>query len=590
MKNTFGLITYILKRYPFESLVTVLLLLLSGVLEGMSITLIVPLMSTLTKESESVSFLEAVTGKVLGAVGITPELGPMLVLLVAVVSVAALVKFISGVQIGLVTTRIAKNLRFALIEAIFRARWGYSSQMSPGRVNAALGIETESAASIYTITGKMIASAWQAVVGLVIAGAISISVTIGGLGFGILTALLFATFITRTRIVAQIRKDAMEVLSTRIVEFISSLKAIKAMGDEDRFLAMLASRTETIRNACARLAIYERAVNVLPEPVAALALAIMLYAYVGMFSGSLETAMALAVLFSRSATAIRTMQRAYQSLVRQEPSHLFVLKMIAGAEAAAEQFDGRRKPQFRQSITLRDLTVVYDGASRPALERVSLRLPSTGLVTIAGPSGAGKSTLVNAIAGIESPTAGALLIDNAPLYEFDMAQWRQTIGYVPQETFLFPDSVRENVSLMAVNITEQAIVTALREAEAWKFVEALPRGIETELGQAGSKLSGGERQRISLARALVRKPRLLILDEPTAALDDATELEVCHTLQNISAHILVLVISHKQALADAANIIVQLADGKLVDTVQRQTGTDSNAPDNIALAGAGEVS
>jgi ATP-binding cassette, subfamily C, bacterial len=599
MKNSLKLIWHILKTYPLESLTTICLLLLTGILDGVGIMLIVPLISTLTKESEGVSTLEVFARSALDYIGIAPDLGPMLALLVGVVTFAALVKFSGGVQIGLVTSRIGKILRFRLMEAIIRAGWGYSSQVSPGQVNAALGIETESAASVYSVVGKMIASGWQVIIGLIIASAISIHVTLGGIAFGVITAVMFSTFVTRTRTTANVRKDAMKDLSTRIVEVISALKSIKAMGEEDRFLRMLEIPTDAVRSAIARLTIYERVIGVLPEPIAALAMAIMLYVYVGVLEGSLETALALAVLFSRSAVAIRIFQRAYQSLVRQEPSHQFIYEMIDNAEAAVECFPGRKNPHFEQSIALRDLTVIYDDKERPALHDVSLHIPATGMVTIAGPSGAGKSTLVNAIAGIERPYSGDVLVDDVPLLELDMAKWRQKIGYVPQEIFLFPDSVKENVSLGAGEgdgrIDDEAVIEALQAAEAWTFVQALPKGIDTPLGQAGSKLSGGERQRISLARALARKPRLLILDEPTAALDEATERDVCRTLRHIASEIVVLVISHKQALAAAADIVFQLEGGKVVNVYKGEVGADLDAePDNassnrIVLAGATEA-
>jgi ATP-binding cassette subfamily C protein len=555
---------------------TIILLLLAGILEGASITLVVPLLSTMTKESEGLSALESAMREALDIIGVSADMGPLLALLVAVVSVAAMVKFVGGVQLAMMAARIGRDYRQALVTAIMRAGWRHSSQMSPGGVNAALGTETDGAASIYAISTKMIAAAWQATVGLAIAAAISLPVTVGGLVFGILSALLFATFIKRTRVAAKLRKDAMESLSRRIVEVMSSLKAIKAMADEDRFMPLLESKIEAVRQARARIGIYEPAVAVLPEPLAALVLGVGLYFYVGTLGGSLETALALAVLFSRSATAIRTMQKSYQSLVRQEPSYHFVQQLTREAAAEVEVFEGTLEPHFQRSISLRDLTIVYDSQVEAALKGVSLSLPHVGLVAITGPSGAGKSTLVNAIAGIERATSGDIAVDDTPLTDLDMVQWRRLIGYVPQEIFLFPDSVRENVSLGADDVDDEAIAEALRQAEAWQFVEELPNGIETPLGQAGLRLSGGERQRICLARALVRKPRLLILDEPTAALDDLTERDICRTLRHISATFLVLVISHKRAVVDAADTIVELGDGMLCNVDRRSAASRSD--------------
>jgi ATP-binding cassette, subfamily C, bacterial len=579
MKSIFHIVVTVLKKYPTQSVVMVFLLALAGLLEGASITLIIPLLSKMTAPGQEVSFLESVIHDILELLAIPNEFGALLVLMVVVVTVAALVKLISGIQIALITERFARNSRFGLISAILEAKWGYSSQLSPGRINSALGIEVENAASVFTISGKMIASAWQAIIGFTIAAMISAPITIGGVFFGIMLAVLFATFIRRTRIAAMVRKDAMNEMLARIVEIMSSLKAIKAMGDEHRFLTLLSTRIEAVRGARARLSIYERAVSVLPEPIAAGALAIGLYVYIDMFAGGLEPALALAVLFSRSATAIRTLQRAYQSLVRQEPSYRFVDGLLKDTESAVETMGGTIAPTFRQSVRLEHLTVVYPGQTVAAIKDVSLQLPHSGLVVVTGPSGAGKSTLVNAIAGIEEPTAGGIDVDGVKMSNLDMTLWRRMIGYVPQEIVLFPDSVRQNISMGNEDISDGDIVEVLKKVDAWRFVEALPNGIETAAGQAGSRLSGGERQRISLARALARKPRVLILDEPTAALDSATEKEICSTLQHIASTVLVLAITHRAALVDVADVVVELEGGSVRDASNHQLFSGSGVSD-----------
>jgi ATP-binding cassette, subfamily C, bacterial len=569
LSSIFQLSIVILRKYPISSFITVFFLFSSSFLEGASIALVIPIISIITNSGAEVGLFETIIINILNYFGVSKELGPLLALLVIVVSAAALIKFVGGVQIAFVKNKIAKDMRRNLISAILGARWGHSSQLSPGRMNAALGIETEGVAGVYTTVGKIIATGSQAAIGLGLSFAISVPITMGGLAFGVGSMAIFSIFVTRTRIAAEIRKNAMARLSARTVEIMSSLKAIKAMGEEARVLPQIVTDIELVRKSLTQMSIYERAVAVLPEPIAALALAIGLFAYIDQMGGNLETAVALALLFSRSATAIRGLQKAYQSLVRQEPSYEFVDGLITETTDAAEVFKGTKEPSYRHGITLRDLTVVYDGQSDASLENVSLRLPSTGLVTIMGPSGAGKSTMVNAIAGIEMATSGTIEIDGVPLAELDMARWRGNISYVPQEIFLFPESIRENVDMGNPEITKDMTKEALKSADAWQFIQELDKGMDTEIGQAGSKLSGGQRQRIAVARALVRSPRIMILDEPTAALDDRSELEICRNLGQISKNMMVLTISHKQALIDVADVTIELKNGKLV-SIARQ--------------------
>lgn len=541
----------------------------SSVLDSASIVLIVPIISIMTAPSPDSNVIEIFVRNFLNNLGFSGDLGPLLVLMVIIVSCSALVKLAGGVQVALVTNRIACDLRISLVDAILRARWGYSSQLSPGGVNAALSTEVEIASSIYTSVGKAIASIWQAIIGLSVSVAISLPMTAGGFLFGIATVALFSTFVARTRISAIIRKNSMERMSTRIVEIMSSIKGIKAMGHENQVLPVVALSIGSVRKALNHLALYERAIQALPEPIAASALATGIFIYINIMSGSLETAIVLALLFSRSATAIRGVQKQYQAIVRQEPSYQFVSGLISDAENASEIVTGTEEPHFQSNITLQDLTVIYEGQRHAALMGISLQLPRSGLVAIMGPSGAGKSTLVNAIAGIEAATSGSIEIDDVPLSNLDMEKWRKMIGYVPQEIFLFPDSIHENVTMADPNITAEQTVEALKHADAWKFVQNLTDGIETRIGQAGSKLSGGERQRIAVARALVRNPRLLIMDEPTSALDGDSEREICRNLKHIARNVMVLVISHREAIIEAADMVIELKNGKLA-SVKKQ--------------------
>jgi len=563
MKSLARIVVTVLRKYPGQSVLMVFLMAVAGLLEGASITLIIPLLSKLTGEREDIGYLEQLTRDVLEVLHVPNELTSLLFLLVFVITVSAVFKFASGFQIALITARFARNMRSDLTSAILRSSWGYSSQLSPGMVNSALGIEVESAASVFPLTGKLIALSWQAIVGFTVAAMISTQITVGGIVFGILLAALFSTFIRRTRTAAINRRDAMNEMLARIVDAMSSLKAIKSMGDEQRFIGLLGAKIEIVRDARARLDIYERAVNILPEPAAAAAMAIGLYFYIVVYSGSLEPAMALAILFSRSTTAIRLLQRAYQSMVRQEPSYRFLTELLKDTEKAAETIGGKPASKVWRSINLDDLTIVYPGQVVAALRNISLQFQSSGLVVVTGPSGSGKSTLINAIAGIEVPTSGKIMVDGTDMSDLDMTSWRCMVGYVPQEIVLFPESIRENVSLGNDKVASDDIVEVLRMVDAWRFVDKLPGGMETQVGQSGSKLSGGERQRISLARALLRKPRILILDEPTAALDSATENEICTTLRRISETILVIVITHRPAIVNFADTVIQLEDGSV---------------------------
>jgi len=139
--------------------------------------------------------------------------------------------------------------------------------------------------------------------------------------------------------------------------------------------------------------------------------------------------------------------------------------------------------------------------------------------------------------------------------------WRRNLGYVPQEMLLFHDTLLHNITLGDESIDRDEVEQALRKAEAWDFVSALPSGLDTVIGAQGTRLSGGQRQRVAIARALVRKPKLLILDEVTTALDPHTEAEICRTLSKLKGDVTIVAISHQEAISEVADITYKLING-----------------------------
>jgi ATP-binding cassette subfamily C protein len=244
-----------------------------------------------------------------------------------------------------------------------------------------------------------------------------------------------------------------------------------------------------------------------------------------------------------------------------ESAYWSVRGLIDQVDGAREHATGDGVPALRRGIALRDVRVVYDGPS--ILDGASLIVPVGQLTVVIGPSGAGKSTVADVVMGLVQPAAGAVLIDDVLLCTLDQRRWRALIGYVPQETFLLHDTVDRNVTLGDPDLSPADAEAALRLAGAWEFVAALPDGTATEVGERGMRLSGGQRQRLALARALVRQPLVLVLDEATAALDPATEADVCRTLQGLRGRVTMLAVCHQGPLIDAADNLYRVSDGSV---------------------------
>jgi ATP-binding cassette subfamily C protein len=217
--------------------------------------------------------------------------------------------------------------------------------------------------------------------------------------------------------------------------------------------------------------------------------------------------------------------------------------------------------RLQRQLEFRGVTYAHDG-SRHILHDANLRIPSRGLTLIIGPSGSGKTTLLDLIVGLREPQSGRILVDGVPLPELDLRDWRRQIGYVPQESVMVDESVAHNLAL-GEDIPEEKIRAALRAADALQFVEAMPEGLQTRVGQGGSRLSGGQRQRLAIARALIHEPRLLILDEATSNLDPEAQEAIVETVAHLKSQVAVLAVAHQERMVRVADQVLRLANGRL---------------------------
>jgi ATP-binding cassette subfamily C protein len=258
-------------------------------------------------------------------------------------------------------------------------------------------------------------------------------------------------------------------------------------------------------------------------------------------------------------------------MIAEESALLSLVERTQHARAEREASAGKRAPTLARGLSLDAVSVAHAGQA--VLEGASIEVPAVGITAILGPSGAGKTTIVDLLTGLVRPDAGTVRVDGVPLDELDLPRWRAMIGYVPQELFLLHDSVRINVSLGDPELSEADVRAALRDAGALEFVSALPEGLDSSVGERGMLLSGGQRQRIAIARAIVRRPKLLVLDEATAALDAAHEGAIWQTVARLGEHTAVVAISHQPALVQFADRVYRIQHGKL----QREAGLAGTA-------------
>jgi subfamily B ATP-binding cassette protein MsbA len=246
---------------------------------------------------------------------------------------------------------------------------------------------------------------------------------------------------------------------------------------------------------------------------------------------------------------------------------------VASAERVYEVLDlpsterdapGETDAVFRESIEYRRVSFAYSGEA-PVLRDVNLSVRRGQVLAIVGPSGAGKTTLVDLLPRFYEPAGGEILLDGVPVTRYTRRSLRGLMGIVSQETVLLNDSVFSNIAYGRKDFTLEQVRVAAQAANADDFISRLPQGYDTLLGERGTRLSGGERQRISIARAVLRDPPILILDEATSALDTESERLVQEAIDRLMRHRTTLVIAHRLATVRHADFIVVLSEGRVVE-------------------------
>jgi subfamily B ATP-binding cassette protein MsbA len=272
---------------------------------------------------------------------------------------------------------------------------------------------------------------------------------------------------------------------------------------------------------------------------------------------------------------LTAMFMAYTPIRKLSGSNNSIQQALAAAERVFEVLDlateqdverGRLElPRITRSVEFQDVTFHYQGHGVPAVADIDLSIRAGEMVALVGSSGSGKTTLVNLLPRFYDPTVGRILIDGVDIQSYSLKSLRAQIGIVSQDVVLFDDMIRNNIAFGRPGATDEEIMQAARLAYAHDFIQRLPHGYQTLVGERGVKLSGGERQRIAIARAILRDPPLLILDEATSALDTESERVVQQALSNLMKDRTTLVIAHRLSTIQRADRIVVLDRGTIAE-------------------------
>ena len=548
------------------------LLCVAGLMEGIGIAAVLPLISLLSGDAAAAapSNLPGVLEPLTRLAG---RVGPAGLLLVVAglfwIKAAAII--LARTSLATMMAQFVTDLRTLLFDSLARARWSYFGSKPAGDLANSMTVEVTRTGSVLSLCFEIIATAIQVTVYLGLAMLVSWQLTLSGIVASTVLWLGLHRFVRMARTAGRIQSHSSQEVTRRLIDQLVGIKPIKAMGVEDRYTPLLQRENQSLYEGLRLNAVSSAYLQGLAEPLLITLMAAVAIGAIFVLGIEFSAMTVVGLALYRTAGAALRMQSQYQSLVSHEGFVQGAMEELREAEAAREPRHPGRTPSLRTAVTMKGLGFAYPGTTRPVLSDVDMEIPANAFTVLHGPSGSGKTSLLDLVVGLHSPTAGAISIDDIPLDDIDLVAWRHSIGYVPQDILLFNDSLLANVTLLDPALTEQDALVALRQAGAEVFVAGLPDGLATPLGERAGRLSGGQRQRIALARALVRRPALLILDEPTTALDPQTEAALCATFRSLAKTTTILAVSHQPAVAASADHVYRIADGRVRKEVANVT-------------------
>lgn len=550
-------------RFRPRLLALVALMAVSGATEGLGMVLFLPLISLISGSAGG----SALATQVVETLGLSESVDGLALAVIVVFLGQGLVSVAIGWLIADLESSYVDGWRRELLEAILRTRWAYFVQHRVGQILFELNTETERIGRGFLfaaqIAGTVILLAIYLSLSLWLSWQVTLSIMLLGLISFLVVTRGFARRAYQTG--ASYAQNNSRLLGN-LNDFLTSAKLIKVTNSERRVQALSEPLLRSLKRDYFGAIFYHHAHRTVLEIFIVVCICLTL---VGMYrlEVTFSSVVVLMAMFLRMLPKLYTAQSSYQMLLGYLPSFEVLRASLERARADAEvaQLDSAA-PAFTRpvSVSFRGVTMRYGEVT--ALRDAHLELAPGKICAIVGPSGAGKSTLVDLLARIVTPDSGEILVDGAPVAALPLASWRCSLGYVTQEPMLLHDTVRNNITWGAPSSGQAEVERAATLANADGFIRSFPEGYETVVGERGTRLSGGQRQRIALARALLNRPAVLILDEPSSALDHESEQAILQALTQLRGETTILLISHSLASVRIADQVVLLEGGSIVET------------------------
>jgi ATP-binding cassette, subfamily B, bacterial MsbA len=556
----------LLRLYPWAVPVVICLGMATSFFEGFGISLFIPFLQTFNQSSSTLEndailkFFSSLFNQV------SPEhrFVTIAICIFSSILIKNILGYLSNLTSQWLSAHISHRIRSRVFHQCLSISDRYMEQQDPGELVNLLATETWRTAEAIGTLLWLISLLCTGIVFIGLLQLISWKLTIG-----VALCMGFISLVSRwlTRRVRPLGEQAVEAnnaLTTRMWEGLSGLRVIRLFGHEAYEQQRFDQASIQVLQVFFKLGAISGTIAPLYEVLSALLLIAILVVTLSYDPNSLPVLLTFLFILYRLQPKIQQLDQTRTALLAATHSVQVVTAFLDSTDKPYILSGTRPFHHLQQGIMFEQVSFAYE-PTETALDRISLHIPCGKTTALVGPSGSGKSTLINLICRFYEPTQGEILIDGQRLPELRLQDWRDRIAVVSQEVHMFSATVRENIAYGRLNATDADIIAAAKLANAHGFIEQLPDRYDTHIGDQGVRLSGGQRQRLALARAIVRDPDILILDEATNALDSIAENLIQEALYTLGQSRTVIIIAHRLSTIEHADQIVVLKNGHIVE-------------------------
>ena len=564
--STASIIWRTFKKYRLHMGLLVVLGFMGAILEGIGINAAVPLLSFLLDgQSTPLDGITQIIKGFFAMLGLPFTFRFLLGFIVVLFLTRAVALAVFGYLRGWIIADFLYHETGAIMSKLFAASWPFLLQQKLGVVHSTMIRDLQRTSTLLGSVSQAIQSFTGFFIYLLVALNISPIMTLFTLIGGGVLLLVVRPFLSRTRRAGEEMSGTEKLLSQFITEHTMGMKSLKASGLQvrameagDRLLALL-------RRLQIRLALVSSLSGSLFQPFTILFI-IGMFAVTYQLPGfNLVSFIATLYLIQKIFTYLESGQSALHIISELVPYAQQTITFKHELSVNKEEKQPGQKPfVFNDAIAFSGVSLAYQ-AGEKTLSNLTFAIPAGKTTALIGPSGGGKTSVADLMLRLFEPTEGSITLDGVPAKEILLTEWRNAIGYVSQDIFLFNGTIEDNIRFYRPELTQEGIEEAARQANIYDFIMSLPEGFKTSTGDRGVMLSGGQRQRVVLARALVGKPKVLVLDEATSALDQESESLIQASIKNLHGKVTVFVIAHRLSTVENADHIIVLERGQIAE-------------------------